>query len=87
MGRYVKSHRGPAAGQSDDYIDSLILEDIPTVAVDAGTGQRFRGLVGRRGMIWRMKGFGASGPHTDLAKHFGYTPGQFGEQVRKHLGK
>ncbi len=73
--------------QPESYIDSLVPDNVPTVAVDAGTGQRFRALVGRRGLIWGMKGFGASAPSGVLAEHFGFTPDQLSARILEHLAK
>ncbi len=73
--------------QPESYIDSLVPESVPAVAIDAGTGQRFRGLVGRRGLIWAMNRFGASAPAGVLAEHFGFTPDQLSTRIREFLAK
>jgi transketolase len=73
--------------QPDSYIDSLVPDNIPAIAVEAGSAQSFRALVGRRGLIWGMKGFGASAPGGALAEHFGFTPDQLSARIREHLAK
>ena len=73
--------------QPDSYIDSLVPDNVPAIAVEAGSAQSFRALVGRRGMIWGMKGFGASAPGGNLAEHFGFTPDQLSERIREFLAK
>ena len=62
-------------------------DNVPAIAVEAGSAQSFRALVGRRGMIWGMKGFGASAPGGNLAEHFGFTPDQLSERIREFLAK
>jgi transketolase len=71
--------------QPESYIDSLVPDNIPAIAVEAGSAQSFRALVGRRGLIWGMQGFGASGPAGTLAEHFGFTPDQLSARIREHL--
>ena len=43
------------------------------VAVEAGVAQGWEGIVGERGEVVAMKGFGASAPASDLFVHFGFT--------------
>ena len=73
--------------QPGSYVDSLIPENVPGVAVEAGTAQGLRALVGRKGLVCGMEGFGASGPAGVLAEHFGFTPDQLTARIRTHLGK
>jgi len=73
--------------QPDSYVDSLVPDDVPAIAVEAGSAQSFRTLVGRRGLIWGMQGFGASAPAGALAEHFGFTPDQLSARIREHLVK
>ena len=62
------------AQQPEEYQLSLVPDDgTLVVAVEAAHAQSFRRWVGRRGIIHGMESFGASGPHTALGKHFGYT--------------
>ncbi|MFT5696832.1 MAG: transketolase [Myxococcota bacterium] len=71
--------------QPESYVDALVPDDIPTVGVEAGSAQSLRGLVGRRGLIHCMEGFGASAPAGDLAEHFGFTPDKLSARIREHL--
>jgi len=43
--------------------------------------------VGREGLIYGVKGFGASAPWTHLAAHFGFTPEALSKAVLEHLGR
>lgn len=73
--------------QPASYVDSLLPENVPAVAVEAGTAMGLGALIGRRGLICGMKGFGASGPAGVLAEHFGFTPDKLTARIRAHLGK
>ena len=72
--------------QPQDYQDSLIPDDgTPLVAVEASRAESFRSLVGRRGLIWGIKTFGASAPFQDLAEHFGFVPDKLAAAIRTHV--
>ena len=73
--------------QEPGYLESLLPPGVPAVAVEAARGESFRRLVGREGLIYGMKGFGASAPWTDLAAHFGFTPEALTQAVLEHLGR
>ena len=74
--------------QPEGYLDNLIPDDgTPLVAVEAGRGESFRQLVGRRGLVYGIKGFGASAPWQDLAKHFGFVPDKLAAAVKAHVAK
>jgi transketolase len=74
--------------QPREYQDSLIPDDgTPLIAVEASRAESFRALVGRRGLIYGVKGFGASAPWQDLAKHFGFVPDRLAAAVRAHVEK
>ena len=61
--------------QTMEYQEAIVPDDgTPLVAVEAGLGESLRAVVGRKGLIYGMKGFGASAPWQDLAEHFGFTP-------------
>ena len=51
----------------------IVPENIPTAAVEAGVGQGWAEIVGRRGAIFCMNDFGASAPADTLTKTFGFT--------------
>ncbi|MDP6981230.1 MAG: transketolase [Myxococcota bacterium] len=71
--------------QPDDYIDGLLPEGVPAVAVEAGTAQSLATLVGRRGLVCGMDRFGASAPAGDLARHFGFTADALAPRIRDFL--
>jgi transketolase len=71
--------------QPDAYQTSLVPDEVPAVAVEAGVGESFRALVGRRGLVCGIDRFGASAPAADLAEYFGYTPDQLCAKVRDFL--
>ncbi len=63
--------------QPESYRNALVPSDgPPVVVVEAGRGESLRRLVGHSGLIYGIETFGASGPYTDLAAHFGFTPDQ-----------
>jgi transketolase len=47
---------------------------VARVAVEAGVKQGWEKYLGTKGRFLGMRGFGASAPLADLAKHFGFTP-------------
>ena len=53
------------------------------VAVEAGVAQGWEGIVGERGEVVAMKGFGASAPAGDLFAHFGFTAGNVVRVARR----
>jgi transketolase len=72
--------------QPEDARRRLIPDDgTPVVAVEAARGESLRRLVGGRGLVYGIDGFGASAPLADLAAHFGFTPDQLAERVLKHV--
>ncbi len=73
--------------QDAAYIEELLPRDLPAVAVEAGLGESLRVLVGRDGLIYGQKSFGASAPWTTLAEHFGFTPEKLAQAVRDKLGR
>ncbi len=71
--------------QPEAYQTALVPDGVPTVAVEAGRGESFRRLVGRRGLVCGIDRFGASAPAADLAEYFGYTPDKLCAAVRSFL--
>jgi transketolase len=65
--------------------DELLPPGLPLVAVEAGRGESWRGLVGREGLVYGIERFGASAPYKKLAEHFGFTPEALARRVRGHL--
>ena len=64
----------------------LPADGTPIVAIEAARGESLRPWVGPRGLICGLDGFGTSAPAHDLARHFGFTPDQIADRVRRHLG-
>jgi transketolase len=57
------------------------------VAVEAGVAQGWEGIVGERGEVVAMTGFGASAPASDLFAHFGFTPGNVARVARRVMDR
>ena len=57
------------------------------LAVEAATPFGWHKYVGTEGEIHGIERFGASAPYKDLAREFGYTPGQVAERVRQMMGR
>ena len=73
------------AAQPVAYRDELLPTSVPVVAVEAGRGESWRGLVGRDGLVYGIERFGASAPYQKLAEYFGFTPDALARRVRAHL--
>ena len=59
--------------QDQTYKDSVLLNGVKRVAVEAGTADYWRKYVGLEGAVVGMTTFGESAPAGDLFKHFGFT--------------
>jgi len=59
--------------QDKDYVRSLIGENLPKIAIEAGIQQGWDKLIGADGGFIGMSGFGASGPGASLFEYFGIT--------------
>jgi transketolase len=59
--------------QDQTYKDSVLLNGVKRVAVEAGTADFWYKYVGLEGAIVGMTTFGESAPAGDLFKHFGFT--------------
>ncbi len=57
------------------------------VAVEAGVAQGWESIVGERGEVVAMKGFGASAPASDLFAHFGFTAGSVVRVARRVMDR
>jgi transketolase len=57
------------------------------VAVEAGVAQGWEGIVGERGEVVAMTGFGASAPASDLFAHFGFTPANIARVARRVMDR
>jgi transketolase len=73
------------AAQPASYRDELLPGGVPVVAVEAGRGDSWRGLVGREGLVYGIEGFGASAPYQKLAEHFGFTPDALAKRIRQRI--
>ena len=74
--------------QPEAYRTAVVPADgTPVVAVEAGRAGSFASLVGSRGLLYGIQGFGASAPIRDLAEHFGFTPEKLTAAVLSHLGR
>jgi transketolase len=73
------------AAQPAALRDELLPSGLALVAVEAGRGESWRGLVGREGLVYGIERFGASAPYQKLAEHFGFTPDALARRVREHL--
>jgi len=74
------------AQQPEEYQLGLVPDDgTLVVAVEAAYAESFRRWVGRRGIVYGMRRFGASGPYTDLAEYFGFTPEALVARIREAL--
>jgi len=77
---------GRFEAQDADYRDSVLPHSIDArVAVEAGVSHFWRGIVGQRGRVVGMDGFGASAPAGDLFKHFDFTAERVCKVVRELL--
>jgi len=68
--------------QADDYRDSVLMKNIPRVAVEAGVTDYWRKYVGPEGAVVGIDRFGESAPAGDLFKHFGFTAENVSKAVR-----
>jgi len=71
--------------QPQDYRNSVLPLDLPSVAVEAGSADLWRKYVGRTGEVVGMTTFGESAPAGELFKHFGFTVGHVVEAVKSVL--
>jgi transketolase len=68
--------------QSEGYKNSVLLKDIPRVAVEAGVSDYWRKYVGLEGAVVGIDRFGESAPAADVFKHFGFTADRVAAVVR-----
>jgi len=71
--------------QTDAYRDSVLMKNIPRVAVEAGVSDYWRKYVGTEGAVVGIDRFGESAPAGDLFKHFGFTAENVVKAVRSIL--
>ncbi len=70
--------------QEPAYIEQVIGQNCPKVAIEAGIGGGWYQLTGPTGLVIAMNGFGKSGPAEELAVEFGFTPDQVVAKIKAH---
>lgn len=73
--------------QDENYINSVLGQDLPKIAIEAGVRQGWDALIGREGTYIGMNGFGASAPGSKLFDHFGITAEAVVTAAKEKLGK
>ncbi|WP_457635575.1 transketolase [Persephonella sp.] len=71
--------------QPDDYKKEVLPEELPKVAVEAGSSLGWKEIVGDKGIVIGMEGFGASAPGNELMERFGFTPENVAQKAKKLL--
>ena len=71
--------------QPDDYKREVLPEELPKVAVEAGSSLGWKEIVGDKGIVIGMEGFGASAPGNELLERFGFTPENVAQKAKKLL--
>ena len=72
--------------QDEAYIESLLGENAVQIAVEAGIGQGWSDLIGRKGTFIGMTSFGASAPAGTLYEKFGITADNIVAAAKAKLG-
>ncbi|MEC9375577.1 MAG: transketolase [Pseudomonadota bacterium] len=67
------------------YRDSVLLPDVNRIAIEAGTMDGWRGLVGDGGEMIGMSQFGSSAPAPELFEKYGFTVKRIKEVVNQIL--
>jgi transketolase len=73
--------------QTEDYKNSVLLNGIPRVAVEAGVTDFWRKYVGTEGAVIGIDRFGESAPADELYEYFGITAGAVEEAVLALVSK
>ena len=68
--------------QAPEYKESVLLKNLPKVAVEAGVTDFWRKYVGLGGAVVGIDRFGESAPASELFNHFGFTPDNVAKIVR-----
>ncbi|WP_457625946.1 transketolase [Persephonella sp.] len=71
--------------QPEEYRKSVLPEELPKVAVEAGASLGWREIVGDKGIVIGMERFGASAPGGELMERFGFTPENVAQKAKKLL--
>ncbi|WP_136419041.1 transketolase [Herbaspirillum sp. ST 5-3] len=73
--------------QGDTYRRSVLLPEVPKIAMEAGVTDLWHKYVGDKGRVIGINSFGESAPAPQLYKHFGLTAAALCEAVKDMLGK
>ncbi|HJV50543.1 MAG TPA: transketolase C-terminal domain-containing protein, partial [Noviherbaspirillum sp.] len=73
--------------QGAPYRRSVLLPDVPKIAMEAGVTDLWHKYVGDKGRVLGINSFGESAPAPQLYKHFGLTAAALCEAVKDMLGK
>ncbi|MEK9875142.1 MAG: transketolase C-terminal domain-containing protein, partial [Betaproteobacteria bacterium] len=73
--------------QPEEYKNSVLLNGIPRVAVEAGVTDFWRKYVGTEGAVIGIDRFGESAPADELYEYFGITAGAVEEAVLALVSK
>jgi transketolase len=71
--------------QEEKYQRDVLPEDVPTIVVEAGISQSWRGVTPAPARVIGIDRFGASAPHSVLAEKFGLTGALVAEEAKKFL--
>ena len=71
--------------KQDDNYKSNVLGECPRIAIEAGTEMGWNKYIGEKGIFIGMNSFGASGPASELYKHFGITSDAVVNAAKKQL--
>ncbi|HEX2649031.1 MAG TPA: transketolase [Burkholderiales bacterium] len=69
--------------QDEAYRNSVLLPGVRKVAVEAGVSDYWRKYVGLEGAVVGLDRFGESAPAPEVFKHFGFTPENVANAVRR----
>jgi len=71
--------------QPQEYRDSIVPERACRIAIEAGRGALWQGLLGREGLFIGLEDFGTSAPEAALADKYGLTPEKVTQSIVDHL--
>lgn len=71
--------------QSAEWRNSVLLANVPRVAIEAGTTSGWYKYVGLEGAVIGLDSYGESAPANELFEHFGITAAKLVEAVEKIL--
>ena len=71
--------------KQDDNYKSNVLGECPRIAIEAGSEMGWTKYIGEKGIFIGMNSFGASGPASELYKHFGITSDAVVNAAKKQL--